>query len=93
MDKIIFNNANEVRIYVIDQGFQDKIKIRWMNNPFGGNGHFNVTLAQVPQGVSVVSSSGSNRDYQFGSSDGGVTAGRLVRLRELLKGTNAACTG
>jgi len=93
MDKLILENASEVRAYVKSKGFTDKVKIKWCNNPFGGNGHFSVTLKDIPPGVSVISSSGSNRSYSFGSSDGGVTAAKLTSLRELLKGTNAACTG
>ena len=93
MDKIHFNNANEVRAFLKDKGFTERVKIRWSNNPFGGDGFFNVELAQIPKGVATFSTSGSDIDYAFSSSDNGVTAAKLTQLRQLLKGTRAACTG
>jgi hypothetical protein len=87
-----FNSAAEVRAFLKGK-FPDPVKIKWFNNPFGGEGHFSVSLRDVPQGVSTVSSSGSGHGYSFGSSDGGVTAGKMTQLRNLLKETNATCTG
>lgn len=80
-----FETAHEVRKFLKPLGF--KIKVRYCGNPFGGNGLFWVKLADIPDGTTLVHSSGSQTPAVTFSSDVGV-AGRIAKLREALAGTN-----
>lgn len=87
-----FATAQEVRKFLKGFGFE-KVKVRWGNNPFGGEGRFWVTPTDVPAGVACVYSGGSNTPDRTFSSDKGVTAGRFNAMREALQGTNASVQG
>jgi hypothetical protein len=84
-----FQDASEVRRWLKEKGVTDKVKVRQTASPFTGARFFKVMLAEVPEGVAVVTSSGSREPTRFGSSDGGETAQRYVALEEALSGTNA----
>ena len=85
-----FAKAPEVRKFLKTKGF-DKVKVRWGNNPFGGDGRFWVTLTDIPKGVACVYDSGTeNTPERTFTSDKGVTAKRFSLLREALQDTNAS---
>lgn len=83
-----FNSAHEVRAFLKPKGFT-KIKVRYANNPFGGAGKYFVSLTDIPAGTTLIHSSGSQTPATTFSSDGDV-GDRIAKLREELKGTNAA---
>jgi hypothetical protein len=82
-----FETSQEVRKFL--KAEFPKIKVRWANNPFGGEGRFWVSLTDIPTGVTLIHSSGSNTPTQTFASDTGV-ASRIARLRERLQGSNAS---
>ena len=69
-----FATAQEVRKFLKGKGFE-KVKVRWGDNPFGGEGRFWVSPTDIPEGVACVYSGGSNTPERTFSSDKGVTAG------------------
>lgn len=78
-------DAAAVRRLLKAKGFTCKLSVRRWNPPLGGNGYFSVELP-IPEGVSVVSSGGSDKPgTRYGSSDGGQHAALLSRLDETLK--------
>jgi hypothetical protein len=83
-----FESAAEVRSFLKSHGFK-KVSVRWGNNPFGGEGKFMVKRTDLPDGISLITSSGSQEPTRFSSDDGGQTAKMLADLRDILKGTNA----
>ena len=88
-----FENAAQVRKFLKAKGFTN-IKVRWSNNPFGGEGKFSVEPTDIPAGVAVLYDSGSPADRRAGkgsthyTSDGGESAKKYAALKEALKGTN-----
>ena len=85
-----FSSAAEVRKFLKPHGF-DKIKVRWGNNPFGGEGKFFVELTDIPEGVTLIHSSGSKTPAKtFGDvkAEASGVLGRIAKLRELLAKTN-----
>ena len=87
-----FASVQEVRKFLKGKGFE-KVKVRWGDNPFGGEGRFWVTPTDIPEGVACVYSGGSNTPERTFSSDKGVTAKRFNTMREVLDDTNASVQG
>jgi hypothetical protein len=92
-----FDSAASVRAFFNGQGF-NSFNVRWRDNPFGGSGRFFVALA-VPDGVSLIHSSGSNISTTTGyfkneDPSKNETAQKFVseiaNLRKILKGTNVS---
>ncbi len=83
-----FNNAHEVRAMLKPHGF-NKIKVKYMSNPFGGAGLYFVTLTDIPAGVTLIHSSGSKEPSKT-YGDNAEVVGRIAKLRDLLKETNAS---
>ena len=83
-----FSTAAEVRSFLKQKGITAKLKIRWQNNPFGGDGKFIVTLAEIPPGSCLICSSGSKEPKHFYSADEGRTAKIMNDMLDILRGTN-----
>ena len=82
-----FQTSHQVRAFLKDNGFT-KISVRFRDNPFGGRGLFFVKLTDIPAGVTLIHSSGSDIETKtFG--DHATTVQRIADLREALKDTNA----
>ena len=82
-----FDTAAEVRKYLKTVGIT-KVKVRWMNNPFGGDGKFTVARTDLPEG-SLISSSSSREPKTRWASDNPDKARMMGELQEALEGTNA----
>ena len=83
-----FTTANQVRSFLKSRGFTH-FRVRFGRNPFGGSDRFIVSPTNLPGGVSVIYSGGSQQPSRYYTSDGGKTAGVFARLQEALQGTNA----
>jgi len=84
---MIFNEAYEVRKFLKSRGIL-KIKVRWMDNPFGGEGKFTVARTDLPQGT-LISCSSSTEKKTGWYSDKPEMAKKMAELRDALEGTNA----
>jgi len=82
-----FNNAVEVRRFLKERGFL-KVRIRVGHSPFGGRDLYFVKRTDLPEGVTVATSSNS-QGTGFYSSDAGQTAKLIADLARVLEGTNA----
>jgi hypothetical protein len=86
---IKFRNAVEVRRYLKEKGFL-RVQIRLCHNPFGGEDKFTVKRLDIPEGVAVVTCSGSGKSTTgFFSNDGGKTARLFADIQRALLDTNA----
>lgn len=88
--KLKFEDAHTVRSFCQAHGFF-KVSVRWGDNPFGGEGIFWVKLTDIPKGVTLIHSSGSQTPAKTFASDKDVGE-RIAKLREALALTkNARC--
>lgn len=86
--KIKFPVASNVRRYLKLNGIDFPVKIRWRNNPFGGEGKWSVLPKQeVPQGCGLMYDSKARWHY-VSLDDKNETAKVYWRLMLALRGTN-----
>lgn len=83
-----FTNAAAVRRFIKEKGYTGKIKVRWSNNPFGGEGLFWVAITDNPPGAMIFNESGSDIPSTTYSNNAEVSK-KYAKLREILTGTNA----
>jgi hypothetical protein len=83
-----FITASEVKAYLKAKGITFPVKVKSTSSPFDGRRFFSVAPKDMPQGVSIVSSSGSSTPTTWGSFDGGQSAKPFAALQEASQGTN-----
>ena len=91
MNSTTFNTAAEVRAFLKNRGFDPKtFGVRFQSAPFSGcRDLFFVKVKNVPAGVAVATSGGSQQPTTFFSSDSGKTAKVYADFQVALDGTNA----
>lgn len=80
--KTEFFSASEVRKFCKDNGFPN-VKVKWMNNPFGGSGKFFVKAKVSNPTAGTISASDSTKsETQWSSSDSEVSkvCGEMEKL-------------
>jgi hypothetical protein len=87
MIKTKFATAHEVRRFIKDAGYTDRLKIQWFDSPFGGPGHFSVKLLDQPPST-IITSFGSDHPVHFFCSDKDLEK-KMRDIHTLLKETNA----
>ena len=81
-----FNTAPELRAFLKTNGFP-KVKVRYTDSPFGGEGRYLVTLTDIPPKVLLLHVSGSQGPAcTYG--DDKVSVERIANLRKLLFNSN-----
>jgi hypothetical protein len=88
-----FNTAAEVKRYLKEWEFTEKVRVKCMDSPFSGGGRFFWVSLPEREGIVTVSNGESRKPTTFagfaGTPGSVEKAGRLNELQSLLVHTNA----
>lgn len=82
----ILQTAKEVKSFLKENGFLDKVVVRKSHNPFGGEDKWQVALAEpAPANAAIASKSTSQCTRFFSNTEGVEYVGKLNEINRICK--------